>query len=71
MLGMEFQNWALFLAPLHILDLNHFWNHKDLDCQQNVYLAKSVEHCHDDEEVLGSIPFGGNFLVEFISFFPT
>ena len=34
---------------------------EDSDCQLNVNIAHSVEYWHDDQQVLGSIPTGGNF----------
>ena len=35
-----------------------FKGHSDLDWQLNIALAHSVEHWHDSQETLGSIPTG-------------
>ena len=54
--GRRFLKWALFHAPLHILD----W-------QLNIDLAQLVEYWHDHLEVLGSIPTKGNFWRKLVS----
>ena len=42
----------------------------EISCPTQNLLTQSVEHMSDDQEVLRSIPTGGNFLTEFILLFP-
>ena len=79
LLARRFLKWALFQAPLHILDfsriisrINRAWlynSYEDSGWQLNADLAQLVEHWHDDPEVMGSIPTGGNFWRNFFCSF--
>ena len=42
----------------------------EIFCPTYTRLAQSVEHWSDDQETLGSMLIGENFLVEFILLFP-
>ena len=56
----HFTFWTLIISRIN----------KDSDWQPNSDLAQSVEHWHNGQEVLDSIPLGANILTEFILLFP-